>query len=95
MLINKNILFVLGSQNNQIQMIDTLSDNIIGNISLNTGGYSARLNRIKNTNCAIVTDLKNHYYSIIDLEKKKLIKTYAINIPLKDVIIADKVRLFD
>ena len=95
MLINKNILFVLGSQNNQIQMIDTLSDNIIGNINLNTGGYSARLNRIKNTNCAIVTDLKNHYYSIIDLEKKKLIKTYEINIPLKDVIIADKVRLFD
>ena len=95
MLINKNILFVLGSQNNQIQMVDTLSDNIIGNINLNTGGYSARLNRIQNTNCAIVTDLKNHYYSIIDLEKKKLIKTYEINIPLKDVIIADKVKLFD
>ena len=53
------------------------------------------LSRIKNSNLAVVTDLKNHYYSIIDLQKRKVIKTYEINIPLKDVIIAEKVRLFN
>mgnify|MGYP003320094001 CR=1 FL=1 len=32
---------------------------------------------------------------LIDLEKGALIKTYYLNIPLKNVIIADKVNLFD
>ncbi len=96
MLTHGNILYVLGSQNNEIQVLDTVSNTISGEIKLGTGGYSSGLKRITdNKDLAIVTDLKNNYYSIIDLNSGTLIKTYELNIPIKDVIIADKVRLFE
>ena len=96
MLINGNKLFVLGSQNNEIQVIDTKSNSVIKTISLKTGGYSAGLKKMQDSdNLAIVTDLKNNYYSIFDLSTGNIIKTYELNIPIKDVIIANKVRLFE
>ena len=95
MLLNGTTLYVLGSQNNEIQMIDTSTNDVIGTIKMNTGGYSAGLTRIQNSDFAIVTDLKNNYYSIIDLASGTLVKTYELNIPIKDVIIAEKVRLFE
>jgi len=96
MLVQGNNLYVLGSQNNEIQKIDTVSYKIVGNIKLGTGGFSSGLTRMAcNDNLAIVTDLKNNYYSIIDLTDGSLIKTYELNIPIKNVIIAEKVRLFE
>ena len=51
--------------------------------------------KITGTNYAIVNDLKNNYYSLIDLPSGTLLKTYELSIPIKDVLIADKVRLFE
>ena len=95
MLLNGNILYVLGSQTNEIQLLDTVSNTVVGTISLGTGGYSSGLTKVLGTHFAVVSDLKNNYYSIIDLPSGKLLKTYELNIPIKDVIIADKVRLFE
>ena len=90
-----NILYVLGAQNNVIQKINTKDDSVIGTIELGTNGFSSGFNLIEDTNLAVVTDLKNNFYSIIDLSKGKLLKTYAINVPIKDVIVTNKVELFD
>ena len=90
-----NKLYVLGSQNNEIQVIDTGSNAVTDTIKLGTGGYSAGFSKISGTNYTIVTDLKNNYYSILDLSSGKVLKTYELNIPIKDVIIADKIMLFE
>ena len=95
MLVHENNLYVLGAQSNELQVIDTVSNSITGEVKLNTGGYSSGLNKIPGTNLAVVTDLKNNYYTIINLSKGKILKTYGLNIPIKDVIIANKVRLFE
>ena len=95
MLMNNNLLYVLGSQNNEIQVIDTSSNSVVNTISLKTGGYSSGLHRMTGTNYAVVTDLKNNYYSILDLPSGSILKTYELSIPIKDVIIADRVRLFE
>lgn len=95
MLLNNNILYVLGSQNNEIQMIDTKSDSAVKTISIGTSGYSSGLTRMTGTDFAVITDLKNNYYSILDLTSGEVLKTYELSIPIKDVIIADKVRLFE
>ena len=95
MLLHGNSLYVLGAQNNEVQIIDTTNNEVSKTIKLGTGGYSAGLTKIAGTDFAIVTDLKNNYYSILDLTAGKVIKTYEVNIPIKDVIIADKVRLFE
>jgi DNA-binding beta-propeller fold protein YncE len=95
MILQGDNLYVLGSQGNEIQIIDTKNSGIAGKIELKTGGFSSGLTRIYGTNYAIVTDIKNNYYTIIDLNNGTVLKTYELSIPIKDVIIADKVRLFD
>jgi hypothetical protein len=44
---------------------------------------------------AVITDIKENKYTIIDLEKGNVLRTYAMNIPIKDVKITDKVKLFE
>ena len=95
MLLFENKLYILGSQNNELQILDTNSNSVVGNIKLETGGYSAGLTKMQGANLAVVTDLKNNYYSIIDLPSGVLVKSYELSIPIKDVIIADRVRLFE
>lgn len=88
-------LYVLGAQANQIQKINVVTGRILDNIELLSDGFSTGFNKIHNTNLAVITDIKKNLYTIIDLEKGKVIKTYAVNVPIKDVIITDKVKLFD
>lgn len=95
MIIKDKNLYILGAEANILQKINTQNDSIIENIELGTGGFSAGFNKIENTDLAVVTDLKKNQYSIIDLTKGKLLKTYSLNVPIKDVIITDKVDLFD
>ena len=95
MLLYNNVIYVLCAQSNIIQKINAASGFVMDKIQLTDGGFSSRLNRIDNTNLAVAADVKKNNYSIIDLAKGKLLKTYSVNVPVKDVIITDKVKLFD
>ena len=95
MLIYDKTLYILGAQYNVIQKINISNDSNAGTIELGTEGFSSGFHSIEDSNFAIVTDLKNNKYSIIDLAKGKLLKTYSLNIPIKDIVITDKVKLFD
>jgi len=88
-------LYILGAQSNQIQKYNIANGKIIENIQLNDGGFSTGFNHILNTELAVITDIKKNTYTIYDWEKGKIIKTYTINVPLKDVIVTDSVKLFD
>ena len=95
MLLFEDSLYVLGAQNNEIQVIDTKTNSVAQTIKLGTGGYSTGLTKMFGTDFAIITDVKNNYYSILDLRSGKILKSYELNIPIKDVIIANKIRLFE
>lgn len=90
-----NMIYILGAENNEIQIIDAGSLEIAGTIALNTYGFSTGLNKVYGEDLYVVTDLKKNMYSIVDLKGRRLIKTYSLNIPLKDVIIAKSVKAFD
>ncbi len=95
MLLEDRYLYVLGAESNTIQKIDTKDDSVVGYVGLESGGFSSGFSRIDNSSYAVVTDLKKNQYSIIDLSKGRLLKTYILNVPIKDVIITNKVNLFD
>ncbi len=88
-------LYILGAQNNEIQRINLDNDSVLGKIELETGGFSSGLKLIENTSMALVVDVKNNLYSLIDLSKGKLLKSYKLNIPIKSVVITNKVTLFN
>ena len=81
--------------NNRVQKINTDNGKVVDTRELGTDGFSVGLNRLRGTNLAVINDIKKNMYTIFDLEKGKVMKTYAVNIPINDVIIADKVKLFD
>lgn len=95
MLMYNGLIYLLSAQNNVIQCIDVNSGSIVKEIKLVTDGFSARLSRISGTNLAVVADVKTNSYSIIDLDKGVLLKTYYVNVPIKDVKITKRVNLFD
>lgn len=92
MLAYKNNLFVLSAQNNKIQVLDTTTDEITNSIELNTGGFSTKIYRIKNTNIALVMNTKADKYSVLDLDKKEVIKTNNLEIPVSNIVVVNKVR---
>ncbi len=92
MLAYKNNLYVLSAQNNIIQVINTVTDELTNTIYLNTNGFSTKIYRIKNTNIAIITDTKTNKYSVLDLDKKVVIRTNFIEVPVSEIVVTPKVR---
>ena len=88
-------LYVLGSQNNQIQKINTDNGKVVDTVELETDGFSTGLSRLRGSDLAVVNDIKKNMYTIFDLSKGKILKSYTVNIPINNVIITDKVKLFD
>ena len=95
MLVNGNDLYILGAESNRIDIIDTTNDTYKSSINVYKEGFSASLNRIDDTNLVIVTNLKTNQYAIVDLNSNKVIKVYDLNVPIKNVIITDKVKLYE
>lgn len=85
MLVYKNNLFVLSAQNNVVQVVNTLNDEITDTIYLNTKGFSTKIYKVKNTNIALITDTKTNKYSVLDLDKKQVIKTNILEIPVSEI----------
>ena len=89
-----NNLFVLGAQNNRVQRINIDNGKVLDTIELGTEGFSTGFNKIQGTDLAVITDIKKNKYTILDLAKGKVLKTYAVNVPINDIIITDKVKEF-
>lgn len=88
----KNNLYVLSAQNNAVQVIDTATDEITNTIFLNTNGFSTKIHQIKNTNIALVMDTKTNKYSVLDLDKKIVIRTNFIEVPVSQIVVTPRIR---
>lgn len=95
MILYDGILYVLCAQDNLIQKIDATDGHYMDKIKLTENGFSPRISRIEDSSMAVVSDVKANKYSIVDLAKGRLIKTYTVNVPVKDVQITNKIKLFE
>ncbi|MBQ3819319.1 YncE family protein, partial [bacterium] len=85
-------LFVLGAQDNSIQVINTKTDEVTDSIYLNTEGFSTKIEKIDDTNIALITDTKASLYTVFDLKTKQIIKVIPIDIPAKSIAVTNKVK---
>ena len=92
MLVYKTNLYVLSAQNNIVQVINAVTDEITDTIELNTTGFSTKIYQIKGTNIALITDTKTNKYSVLDLDKKEVIKTNILEIPVSEIVVVNKVK---
>lgn len=87
-----NNLFVLSAVDNIIQVINMKSDEPSSIMKLGTGGFSTSISMIPNTSLALVSDIKAGRYSVIDLNKKVVLKTNSLDIPVNNIIVGKNIR---
>ena len=87
----ENNLFILGAVDNVVQVYDTKTDELTDSIYLNTKGFSTNINRIDDTNFAIVSDTRASIYCVLDLAAKQVIKASAIDVPIRSIVVTDRV----
>lgn len=83
-------LFVLGAEDNTVRVINTEDNSFISDIKLGKDGFATSIRRVENTQYAIIADIKRSEYSIIDLENNSLVNTYSLNVPVMDIIVAER-----
>ncbi len=92
MLVYKDKIFILSAQNNIVQVLDAVKDEITDTIYLNTKGFSTKIYQIKGTNIALVMNTKVDKYSVLDLNKKQVIKTNSLEIPVSEIVVVPKIK---
>lgn len=92
MILYNGNLYVLSAQKNSVQVFNTTDDGLTDTIYLNTAGFSTKIHPIKGTNLAIITDTKAAKYSVLDLDKKQVIKTNPLEIPVSSIVVANRVK---
>ncbi len=92
MIVNGDNLFILGAIDNIIQVIDTTTDEMTDTIYLGTKGFSTNLDRIDNTNLAIVSDSRASVYCVLDMSTKRIVKNSAIEVPIRTIVVTDRVK---
>lgn len=92
MLLYNNHLYVLGAQDNNIQIINLQGTEPAGLISIGNDGFSTKFCPIPGSDLVIVTDTKFGRYTIVDLALNKTIKTNGTEIPVNNIIVGKKIK---
>ena len=85
-------LYILGANNSVLQVLNTQTDKITTTINLNTGVFATSIYKLDNTNIAVITGARAGKYSVLNLDKKQVIKTLPIDIPVSNIVILNKVK---
>ena len=81
---------VTGSNTNTLRIIDTAENAFIKDIKFGANGFATSIRQILDTQYAIVSDIKRSEYSVIDMANNSLVNTYSLNVPVMDIIVADR-----
>lgn len=85
-------LYILGANNSVLQVLNTQTDKITTTINLNTDSFATSIYKLDNSNLAIITGARAGKYSVLNLDKKQVIKTLPIEIPANKIVVLDKVK---
>lgn len=92
MLVYNNNIYILSATESVLQVLNTQNDKITSTINLNTGAFATKITRLDNTNIALITGAIAGKYSVLNLDKKQIIKTLPIDVPVSEIVITDKIR---
>ena len=84
-------LYILGAQENIVEILNTEDDVITDKLFLNTNAFATAITPIENSNLVMITNARSGLYSVIDTETKEIIKTSPIDVPVRNIVITNKV----
>lgn len=85
-------LFILGAQENILEVLNTKDDVITDKLFLNTNSFATNITPIENSDLIMITNALPGLYSVVDTEIKEVIKTSPLDIPVRVIVITDTVK---
>ena len=90
MIYYKDKLYILGAKQNQINVYDTKSNEIIKTVELPINGFSKKLTRVDNTNYVVISNAREEKYLIFDLDNYSTIQQVPLNTKINNLVIVKK-----
>ena len=87
-----NELYILGAQDNILEVLDTVDDVITDKLYLNTNSFATNITPIDDTSMVMITNARSGMYSVVDTEYKDIVKTSPLDVPVRTIVVLDKVK---
>ncbi len=90
MLLYNDKIYILSSGSNTISVLDIKSASVLKTIVLPTGGFPRKIARVNDSSTAIVTNVAEKRYAVLDLDKDQVVQTVNINTLVNEISVVDK-----
>ena len=88
----ENDLYILGAAENIIDVLDTTEDILTEKLYLDTDSFATHITPIENSKLIMVTNARAGMYSVVDTETKEIVKTSPLEVPVREIVVTDKVE---
>ena len=85
-------LFILGAQENIIEVLNTKDDVLTDKLFLNTNAFATNITPIANSNLIMITNALPGLYSVVDTDIKEVVKTSPLAVPVREIVVTDTVK---
>lgn len=89
---HNNELYILGAAENLVEVLNTEEDVITDKLFLNTNAFATNITPIENTEMIMITNARSGLYSVIDTASKEIVKTSPLDVPVRSIVVTDKVK---
>lgn len=89
---HNNELFILGAQDNLLEVLNTREDVITDKLFLNTNAFATNITPIDNSEMIMITNARAGLYSVVDTVTKDIVKTSPLDVPVRAIVVTDKVK---
>ena len=90
--VHNDDLYILGAQDNIVEILNTKEDIITDKLFLNTNAFATNITPIADSNLIMISNAMSGLYSVIDTDLKEVIKTSPIDVPVRAIVITNKVK---
>ena len=85
-------LYILGAQENIVEVLDTTDDVITDKLYLNTNAFATNITPIGEGDMIMITNALSGLYSIVDTELKEIVKTSPLDVPVRAITVTKKIK---
>ena len=85
-------LFILGAGENLVEVLNTEENVITDKLFLNTNAFATTITPIENSEMIMITNARSGLYSVIDTATKEIVRTSPLDVPVRSIVITDKVK---
>lgn len=85
-------IFILGAAENLVEVLNTEEDVITDKLFLNTNAFATNITPIENSELIMITNARSGLYSVIDTVSKEIVKTSPLDVPVRSIVVTDKVK---